>query len=179
MLLRRSLARAAWLLAAALATSPAHATWSIVVVDTATGEVCVAGATCLVGLSLRDNLAVVRPGIGGAAAQSFVDVSGQNRQRIWDGLGAGLSPQEILDDLAANDAAHQTRQYNIVDFTNDPVFFSGSGAGFAKKGLAATPGTLRYAMSGNLLAGQKVITEARKTLLDDFAFYVPRLVRKP
>ena len=64
-------------LAVALATlllcANALATWSIVIVNTRTGEVCVASATCLPNFNLRKATPVVIPGVGVAAAQSYLD----------------------------------------------------------------------------------------------------------
>src|SRR5690349_4547916 len=94
--------------------SSALATWSIVVVNTRTGEVCVASATCLGG-DLERWVPVVVPGDGVAAAQSNIDLSCVNRQLILAGFLADLTPQEILDQLAASDPGHQGRQYGIVD----------------------------------------------------------------
>ncbi|MFT7477232.1 MAG: hypothetical protein ACI80N_000505, partial [Gammaproteobacteria bacterium] len=78
--LRSLLGRA--LVAGGLLCGSAAATWSIVVVDRATGEVCVASATCLSNFALRKGIAVIAVGKGVGAAQSFLDTSGNNRRRI-------------------------------------------------------------------------------------------------
>ena len=70
------------------------------VVDTATGEVCVAAATCLKGVDLQNLLPVLRVGVGGAAAQSAVDLTAKNRFRIWQGFLDGTPPEDILAELA-------------------------------------------------------------------------------
>jgi len=150
---------------AALLALPARPTWSVVVVNTRTGEMGVAGATCLGYVELKDELTVVYNGVGVAAAQSAVDSSGTNRQIIWDGFMQGLSPQEILDRLAASDPNHYSRQYGIVDLEHDPVTFSGSGCGEAAAGVVGIVGDLRYAIQGNVLTGDAVVLEAEKALL--------------
>ncbi len=132
----------------------------------ATGEVCVASATCLQSFDLKRGLAVLRVGQGAGAAQSFIDTSGNNRKIIWDGFGAGTPPATILAQLAAADGAHQTRQYGIVDLPNAPVTFTGALAGAAKAGTAGTSGTIRFAIQGNVLTGQIVVAEARKAFLN-------------
>ena len=77
--------RAALALACAAALAlPAQATWSIIALDRATGEICIAGATCLTGNELARGLAVIVPGVGAGAAQSAIDASGANRVIIWD-----------------------------------------------------------------------------------------------
>src|ERR1041385_8619325 len=102
--------------AALTAVAPsAFATWSIVLVDTRTGEVAVGSATCLTNFDLRANTPVLIPGVGGATAQSAVDSTGQNRVFIRDRLALGVAPDQILAQLAAFDTAHQSRQYGIVD----------------------------------------------------------------
>src|SRR4249920_1598349 len=122
-------------LGAAVVLAPAvSATWSIVAVNTRTGEVCIASATCLEGLDLQGLTPVVRIGLGGACAQSQGDSTGLNRARIWNDLIAGMTPQQILDDLAQNDSHHQGRQYGIVNMADEPVTFSGSSDGMAYYG---------------------------------------------
>jgi hypothetical protein len=150
----------------ALATA-ARATWSIVVVDTATGEVCVATATCISGFSIANAVPVIVVGEGAAAAQSYIDSTGQNRILIRDDLLAGMSPADILAQLAATDSGHNTRQYGIVSLHGGPpVAFTGGGAGGAKKHVVGEAGTIRYAIQGNVLAGQAVVDAAEAALLE-------------
>ena len=78
------------LLALFCLTLPAAATWSIVVVDTRTGEVGVASATCLPSFDLRQALPIIRIGRGAGAAQSAIDVNAINRRVMWDGFRDGL-----------------------------------------------------------------------------------------
>jgi uncharacterized Ntn-hydrolase superfamily protein len=107
----------------------AHATWSIVLVDLRTGEIAAASATCLTSFNLRDNTPVLIPGVGAATAQSSVDSTGQNRVFIRDHLALGVAPQDIITQLATFDAAHQSRQYGIVDYLGRTATFSGTGDG--------------------------------------------------
>src|SRR5262245_24840905 len=111
----RSLLWSLRLLVFALVAGTLNATWSIILVDTPTGEIAIASATCLPGFDLEQGACVIVVGRGAAAAQSFVDTTGQNRQLIFAQLQAGTSPTQILAMLAASDASHQTRQYGIVD----------------------------------------------------------------
>jgi len=162
----RSLTRSLGLLLAFLCATPsAHATWSIVVVDNRTREVCIASATCLPSFNLQRALPVVLPGIGVAAAQSAIDVSGANRRRIWDGFLAGETSQQIFDALRTQDPQFQSRQYGIVALDGLPFTFSGNGVGGAKKGVAGTAGDLLFAIQGNVLAGGAVVDAARTALL--------------
>jgi uncharacterized Ntn-hydrolase superfamily protein len=161
--------RARWLcapLAAALLAGSAASTWSIVVVDTKTGEIAVAGATCLANLDLQRTLAVVYNDVGVAAAQSSIDVGAVNRKIIWDGFEQGLAPGDILQILALADPQHQSRQYGIVDLAHDPITFTGSGCGLAATGVSGIVGDLRYAVQGNVLTGDLVVLEAERALLE-------------
>ena len=143
---------------------PARATWSVVVTDTATGEVVVASATCLQNFDLKVGLPVVRVGLGGAAAQSAIDSGANNRQIIWNQMANGKTPAEILAILAANDFWHQSRQYGIVTFTDPPVKFTGNQAGGAKQAVVGKLGTIRYAIQGNVLTAKSVIFAAETAL---------------
>lgn len=147
-----------------LAVLPARATWSLVVVDRATGEVCVAGATCLKA-QLQSLLPAIAPGVGVGAAQSIVDFDGSNLALIQEGLLAGLTPQQILDQLAVVDVGHQGRQYGIVSLYAPPVTFSGANALEAKFGVTGEVGTLAYAIQGNILVGSEVVLAAEAALL--------------
>jgi hypothetical protein len=153
------------LCAAALLAPAASATWSIIAVNTRTGEVCVASATCLDNLDLQTLTPVVRVGLGAACAQSQGDSTGVNRQRIWNDLAAGFTPQQILDDLAANDSHHQHRQYGIVNMHDDPITFSGNLDGIAYYGIASTQDDLKYAIQGNVLTGIQVATNAENSFV--------------
>jgi len=153
------------LLAALLLGTPALGTWSIVILNTRTGEVCVASATCLSNFPLQRWLAVLSVGKGGAAAQSVVDQTGMNRLTIWNGLQNGSTPAEILDFLALSDPAHQGRQYGIVSFDGDPVSFTGFGAGLARSSVSGIAGDLVFAIQGNVLTDESVIWAAQSAVL--------------
>ncbi len=148
-----------------LLTATARATWSIVVTDTSTGEVCVATATCLNNTHVANYVPVIVVGQGAAAAQSSGDTSGLNRLLIRDGFRGGDAPAQILADLAAFDAFHYNKQYGIVSlYEGDPVSYTGSAAGAAALDLVGEIGTIRYAIQGNVLAGNPVILETEQTL---------------
>ena len=152
------------LVAMFLLMSPAWATWSIVVVDLATGEVAVAIATCLTSFDLRPNAIVIVPGHGVAAAQSFVGPLSL-RQLIRTGLLNGTQASQILAQLAAADAvSHQSRQYGIVGLQNGAITFTGSSAGAWAGGVTGQVGTLRYAIQGNVLTDFAVVQAAEAAL---------------
>ena len=148
-----------------LMAAQASATWSIVVVNLATGEVAVGIATCLTGFDLRPNTVVVVPGRGVAAAQSFVGPLSL-RQLIRDGFLNGDSAQAILLSLAQADSSHNLRQYGIVSLTGGEATFTGTGAGAWAGGVVGQSGNYRYAIQGNVLTGQPVVTAAEQALIN-------------
>lgn len=154
------------LLGALLLAARADATWSIIIVDSATREVGVGSATCLTSEDLEAGVPVVLVGIGGGAAQSSGDVTGANRRIIWDDLLAGVDPALILANLQYPGSLHQSRQYGIVDAYNRAVTFSGSLNGAYAGGKTGTFGTMTYAIQGNVLTGQPVVDMAEAALLN-------------
>jgi hypothetical protein len=158
----------AWagVLAALSVVHPACGTWSVIIVDSRTGEVSVGAATCLTGFNLKNLLPVVRVGRGAGAAQSLIDSGAVNRKKIWDGLGSGASPQSILATLAAGDSKHQQRQYGIVDTKGQALTFTGGLCGAFADGVVGQSGTLIYAVQGNVLTGQPVIDAAEAAILE-------------
>lgn len=154
-------------LAAAVSAAQALATWSIVVVDMATGEVGIGQATCLTSFDLQKGSGVIVVGKGAACAQSAVDVSGANRLEIFQGLQSGKKLTDILVDLQNGDIGFQARQYGIVTTAlgGDALTFTGINDGQWAGGITGQIGTLRYAIQGNVLTGPPVVFEAEKALL--------------
>jgi hypothetical protein len=137
----------------------------------------VATATCISGFSIANAVPVIVVGEGAAAAQSFIDSTGQNRILIRNGLLAGDDPAAILANLAAADSGHNTRQYGIVSLAGGaPVAFTGGAAGPAKKHVVGEAGTIRYAIQGNVLAGQVVVDAAEAALLETEGDLVTRVM---
>ncbi len=147
-------------LAAVLLCAPLPATWSIILIDTRTGEIAVGCATCLTAFDLRAGVPVIWVGAGAACAQSFVDSSGQNRLLIRNQLQLGTDPAQILLLLQGQDPGHQTRQYGIVDLQGRAVGFSGTGAGAWAGHITGRIGDVVYAIQGNVLTGAPVVQAA-------------------
>ncbi len=144
---------------------PVHATWSIVVVNTKTGEVSIAGATCLENFDLKRWLPVMRVGVGGGVAQGLIDTGAPHRIIIWNGLIAGDSPGEIVDTLISQGSGVVNRQFGVVNFKGAPATLSGSGLGVAFHGVTGTVGDLRYAIQGNVITGREVVEAAEHALI--------------
>jgi uncharacterized Ntn-hydrolase superfamily protein len=150
--------------------SSAFATWSIVAVDRVTGRVVIASATCLAleePRSLMNFQAVIVPGVGVAACQAAIDMSGQNHRVVYEQLKKGTDPKEIVRLLRA-DPAFEQRQYGIVDLAGRTAGSSGSGnlqSSLDRQGQV--PGTqIFYSIQGNILRGDAVVTEAVKAFVD-------------
>ena len=147
---------------ALLLASPTLATWSIVVVDHATQEVGIAGATCIENLQVQRFIAVVSVGKGVGAAQNVVDPTAQNRILMLRGMEMGLTAEEILDDLATL-PSFGASQLGIATLAG-PAAFSNSG-GAAALGVTGELGSMSYAIGGNVLAGNAVVFEAERAFL--------------
>jgi uncharacterized Ntn-hydrolase superfamily protein len=143
-----------------LATRPS-ATWSIVCVNVKTREVGVATATCLEDFNLQRGVPVIFVGEGAAAAQSFIDITGENRRLIFFSFrDTEETPAQILARLAAQDDRHQFRQYGIANFAGPPVSFTGRQDGLAATGVTGQVGDILYAIQGNVLTGNAVVLAA-------------------
>jgi hypothetical protein len=151
--------------AACIVTGSALATWSIVAVNTKTGEICIASATCIEDFVLQAGTPVLRVGYGAAACQSLIDSTGVNRMKIWSMLPQGYSPDEMLQRVLATDNHASNRQYGIVNFTDFPATFTGPQCGTARYGVAGHCDDIRYAIQGNVLTGVAPVYYAETALI--------------
>lgn len=144
-----------------------HATWSILLVNPATGEMGISSVTCLTSFSLLHSTPVVVVGKGLGVSQALLDSDGLRRQTMFNGISDGTPLNQILAQLAVL-SGHQTRQYGMVDINGGKISFTGSSA-FAWAGdfagTAMTPrGPIAYAIQGNILAGSCVLDATLETL---------------
>ena len=163
-LLRRPVASVAALLLAFVA-SPAEATWSIVASDSQTQEVAIGSATCVTAIDLRAETPALVVGVGGGAVQSLVDASGQRRQIIRAGLVGGLTSQQIIDQLTALSGS-DLHQNGVTDTGGGAATFSGASTFAFSSGLTGSVGSIAYAIQGNVLTGEPVLTMAEAALRD-------------
>jgi hypothetical protein len=144
------------------------ATWSMIIIDTRTGEVAAGSCTCLTGIDLQALTPVLIVGVGAAAAQSAGDTSQQNRTLIRDLMWRGTAPTDILQALSLFDPAHSSRQYGIADVQGRTATFTGADDGQWAGGqtgsfnysYAGQTGTIVYAVQGNVLTGAPVVQAA-------------------
>lgn len=138
----------------------AQDTFSIVAVDSATGEVGSAGASCLDETQITGGVLIISdvlPGKGAIHTQSYWMAANQQNARMR--MEAGDSPQEIIDWLENNDVSGNPaiRQYGIVDFDlqNSPrvAAFTGADCLDYKNHILGPD----YAIQGNILLGPQIL----------------------
>ncbi len=167
--LRRALIRSATLLALLLVLpATAHATWSIIAVDMATGRVVIASATCVnrPDTFLMNIQAVVVPGKGVAACQAAVDGTRENQMLVYRELQKGTAPERIIEMLSA-DPAFQSRQFGILDLQGRTAGHSGLSNGYVSQDLQGrVPGTqIYYSVQGNILRAGEAMPNAERAFL--------------
>ena len=136
-------------------------TFSIVAVDTVTGEVGAAGASCVdlfaSGAGTDDFICQLFPAEGGAIATqaSYHTTNQANAKfRMFD----GYTPSEIIDWLEANDVTGnpETRQYGVVrmvDGSPESAGWTGTGTSDYKNHIVGP----NYCIQGNILLGPEIL----------------------
>jgi hypothetical protein len=146
----------------------AHATWSVIAIDMATGRVVIASATCVNNNDafLMGIQAVVVPGKGVAACQAGVDGTHANQMLVYNELQKGTDPARIIEMLSA-DPAFQSRQFGILDLQGRTAGHSGLTNGYVSQDIQGrVPGTqIYYSIQGNILRPGEVIPNAVKAFL--------------
>ena len=154
-----------------LALCPAilSATWSVIAIDTRTGQVIIASATCVPqgrfpnfpAKGLMDIQAIVVPGVAVAAAQAGVDVTRENQKLIYRELKAGTAPDQIIE-MLSEDPNFERRQFGIVDLQGRCAGHSGSENGEASLAVADSipDAGIFFSVQGNILASDDVVNLA-------------------
>ncbi len=153
---------------ATLLSTPASATWSILIADTRTGEIVVGSATCLTGFDLAIETPVILTGIGAITAQSSVDSTGLNRMLARDRLLERAPLSSILSELSEFDPGHTNRQYGMITASGQTLTYSGPDnadwagglTGRIEQGRPGPADDIVYAVQGNILTGQPVVQAA-------------------
>jgi uncharacterized Ntn-hydrolase superfamily protein len=154
-------------------------TFSIVAIDSVTGQFGSAGASCVGSSSGYPHgaqiLSDVIPGVGVIHTQAAWNHVNQDNAHNW--MMLGLSPQQIIDSLVANDAQNNptTRQYGIVDFNGGHprcAAFTGANCQDYKNDTAH----LSYSIQGNILMGQKILDSMQTRFLSTTGTLADRLM---
>lgn len=151
------------LLAVALLAAPLRATWSILVVNTRTGEMVIASATCVDNSDLLNWTPVVLPGVGIAVCQAASP--NELKVLIHDRMLLGHSPERIQTRIENKYSNVGGFQYAILDLQGRSLLFTGGTNGAWAGGVTGQVGDLMYSIQGNVLAGPGVVDEAEAAFL--------------
>jgi len=129
-----------------------HATFSIVAVDTVTGAVGGAGASCIAGSQIINDII---EGIGAVHTQAYYLEQNQNNAHAL--LAAGHTPDSIISWLYNNDYQGNPwiRQYGVVTLAGPGNSAAHTGSNTDNwKGHRVGPG---YAIQGNILLSEQIV----------------------
>ena len=151
-------------------TAIAQDTFSICAVDTFTGEVGSAGASCIDALQIGNQIGCalisdVHPGVGVIHTQAYYITP---NQIYTQGLmQTGHTPQQIMDSVQANDAQNNPaiRQYGAVRLNGNSAqaaAFTGSNCmSYANHRVGPN-----YAIQGNILLGAAILDSMEARFLN-------------
>lgn len=148
----------------------AQDTFSIVAVDSVTGEVGSAGASCVDLILFFPNYATdflgdLIPGVGAINTQASYNVTNQANARAR--MLAGETPQQIINWLVANDVQNtpNNRQYGIASLVNgSPQTAAHTGSACLNyKNHITGP---NYSIQGNILLGQAILDSIEARFLN-------------
>ena len=156
----------------------AQDTFSICAVDTVTGEVGSAGASCIDEDAIPGGAIIisdVHPGVGVIHTQAYWRPANQNYARQL--MDDGLSPQQIIDSLVANDVQNNPtiRQYGIVDF-RDGVARVAAYTGVNTDDYKGHITGGFFSIQGNILLGQQILDSMESRFLNTEGDLVCRLM---
>ena len=146
-------------------------TFSIVAVDTITGKVGSAGASCIQGSIIISD---IHPGVGAIHTQSYWNAINQDSASSL--MDQGYAPQDIIDWLVANDAQNDPtiRQYGIIDLIE-----GGRSAGYTGENCFDFKGHKlgeNYAIQGNILLGQSILDDMEAAFLTQYGTFEEKLM---
>jgi uncharacterized Ntn-hydrolase superfamily protein len=142
-------------------------TFSIVARDSLTGELGVAVASRF--FSVGSVVPWAKANVGAVATQSFANTSFG-----WRGLELlekGATPEEVMEILLRNDDDPEQRQLGIVSFDGKSITYTGNKCNPWAGGRSGP----NYAIQGNILAGESVMTAMEKTFLETEGTLADRL----
>ena len=148
----------------------AQDTFSIVAVDSVTGEIGSAGASCVDLILFFPNYATdflgdLIPGVGAINTQASYNATNQTNARTR--MLAGDNPQQIISWLTANDVQNNpnSRQYGIASLVNgspQTAGFTGTGTLNYKNHITGP----NYSIQGNILLGQAILDSIEARFLN-------------
>lgn len=157
------------LMCASMSYLVAQDTFSIVAADPETGEVGSAGATCLDDSDIAGGAVIISklyPGKGAVNTQSYYEP--QNQNNAGTQLKDGKNAQEIIDWLELNDIGNNPsiRQYGVLTIDSENLIetsaFTGVNCFDVKNHIIGE----NYAIQGNILLNEEVLTEMEENFLN-------------
>jgi len=142
-------------------------TFSIAARDPAAGELGIAVASRF--FCVGTVVPWAKANVGAVATQSFANTSFG-----WRGLELlekGAAPEEVKEILLRNDNDPERRQFGIVSSDGNSITYTGNGC-LPWAGGRNGP---NYAIQGNILAGESVVTSMEKTFLETKGTLAERL----
>ena len=153
------------------------ATWSIVIVNTKTGEVGVVVASCTPLFDLHVGVPVVVVGRGTAVWQANGDVTFKGRPAAWSTLMAGGSAQDAIDLWLMNDPFFNGKQAAVASLAGlDAVPVTTSATMAFAGDITGATGDFIYAIQGNVLTGQAVLDATEDALVNTVGDMGQRLI---
>ena len=145
-------------------------TFSIVAIDSITGEIGSAGASCVdmftTGIPTNDFLGQIIPNVGAINTQAYYIPA--NQTNATNRMNIGDTPDQIIDWLVANDvqSTPEFRQYGIVAMVNgspQAAAHTGASTNDYKNHIIGA----NYAIQGNILLGQQVLDSMETRFLNE------------
>lgn len=140
----------------------AQDTFSIVVADTATGEIGSAGASCI---SNSRRISDIVDGFGAIHTQAYYLNTNQNNAHYL--MEDSLSPDSIIKSMIEGDAqgTPQYRQYGVVDLKGRSAAYTGDSCMKYRGHVTGLDGSIAYSIQGNILLGKHVIDSIQSRFL--------------
>jgi len=145
-------------------------TFSIVAIDSITGEVGSAGASCVdmftTGIPTNDFLGQLIPDVGAINTQAYYIPA--NQTNATNRMNMGDTPSQIIDWLVVNDVQSTPglRQYGIVAMVNgspQTAAYTGTSTDNYKNHIIGD----NYTIQGNILLGQEVLDSMEARFMNE------------
>lgn len=137
-----------------------YATWSIIAVDRKTGEIGIVGASCTFDVS---GIASIVPGKGAIVVQAASDYFA--RMKGVELMNQGKNIDEILTAMKDERFKPERQQYGVILLSDgsSPMVYSGAEI---KDWNGEKVGN-DFAVMGNILPGEEVVSDAYKAFMDN------------
>jgi uncharacterized Ntn-hydrolase superfamily protein len=142
---------------ATFATFNAYATWSVIAVDRATGEIGIVGASCTFDVQ---GIASIVPGKGAIVVQASSNYFA--RMKGVELMNKNSTPEHIIAAMRDKKFEPEKQQYGVITLNKEtvPLVYSGT----LIKDWNGSKTERNFAVLGNILVGEKVIKNAFDSL---------------